>query len=102
MRHTGSLLLGSPAENTLPPVSKPSAFGSPRGASIILQGLFKLVGKVLPFLFHAAGYVTFRRTTLFFGGGDSSYKSIGANFLWHRNGGSFLGHATPAAHLPVA
>lgn len=51
VRHTGSLMLGSPAENTLPPVSKPSAFGSPRRASIILQGLFKLVGKVLLFLF---------------------------------------------------
>lgn len=46
VRHTGSHMLGSPAENTLPPVSKPSAFGSPRRASIILQGLFKLVGKV--------------------------------------------------------
>lgn len=32
VRHTGSLVLGSPAENTLPPVSKPSAFGSPRRA----------------------------------------------------------------------
>lgn len=28
---------------------KPSAFGSPRRASITLQGLFKLAGKVLPF-----------------------------------------------------
>lgn len=55
-------MLGSPAENTLPPVSKPSAFGSPRRASIILQGLFKLVGKVLPFLFDTLGYLTFRRT----------------------------------------
>lgn len=62
VRHTGSLMLGSPAENTLPPVSKPSAFGSPRRASIILQGLFKLVGKVLPF-FHTVGYVTFRRNS---------------------------------------
>lgn len=49
VRRAGSLMLGSPAENTLPPVSKPSAFGSPRRASIILRGLFKLVGKVLPF-----------------------------------------------------
>ncbi len=49
VRHTGSLMLGSPPENNLPPVSKPSAFGSPRRASIILQGLFKLVGKVSAF-----------------------------------------------------
>lgn len=52
VRHTGSLVLGSPAENTLPPVSKPSAFGSPRRASIILRGLFKLAAKVSPFFIH--------------------------------------------------
>lgn len=92
VRHTGSLMLGSPAENTLPPVSKPSAFGSPRRASIILQGLFKLVGKVLPF-FHTVGYVTFRRNSphmkqiLF---GLSIQKTIVAHFLWQGHGGRFL------------
>lgn len=54
VRHTGSLVLGSPAENTLPPVSKPSASGSPRRASIILGGLFKLAAKGSPFSYTQA------------------------------------------------
>ena len=81
-------MLGSPAENTLPPVSKPSAFGSPRRASIILQGLFKLVGKVLPvfFFLRTVGYMTFSRNSVhtktdFIRFIDPNFKTIGA-FLW--------------------
>lgn len=110
VRHTGSLMLGNPAENTLPPVSKLSAFGSPRRASIILQGLFKLVGKVLPF-FHTVGYVTFRRISL-----CMKLILFGLSIQISRLrvpiscGGFFdmacvvrgAGCAIPAAHLPVA
>lgn len=88
-------MLGSPAENTLPPVSKPSAFGSPRRSSIILQGLFKLVGKVLPFFFNTLGYLTFRRTlshlkTDFIQLIDPDFKTVVANFLLNANSGRFL------------
>lgn len=107
VRHTGSFMLGSPAENTFPPVSKPSSFGSPRRASIILRGLFKLAAKVLPFFIQWAMWhlgEIHHIWNRFYLGYRSRYRdyTVGANILWQRNSGRFLmwcwvGHT----HLPV-
>lgn len=45
VRHTGSLMLRGPAENTLPPVSKPSAFGSPGEPALSCRVYLNLLGR---------------------------------------------------------